>query len=68
LSREESEIRKVDEGADMQRGSSRGTGLSLPSLRKIGEFLANFLPLERSVDALKERTKSLEAEMQPLQW
>jgi predicted nuclease with TOPRIM domain len=39
----------------------------LPTFRKIGEFLANILTLERSVDALQDRTKSLEAEMQRLQ-
>jgi CII-binding regulator of phage lambda lysogenization HflD len=39
----------------------------LPSLRKLGKFLANVLTLERSVDALKDRAKSLEAEVQRLQ-
>jgi chaperonin cofactor prefoldin len=39
----------------------------LSSSRKLGEFLANVLTLERSVDALKERTKSLEAEVERLQ-
>ena len=39
----------------------------MPSFGKIGEFLANVLTLERSVDALKDRTKSLEAEVQRLQ-
>jgi chaperonin cofactor prefoldin len=59
LSNEKSELRKVDEG--------KGKGLSLPSLRKIGEFLANVLTLERSVDALKDRTQSLETEVQRFQ-
>jgi predicted RNase H-like nuclease (RuvC/YqgF family) len=36
-------------------------------LRKIGEFLVNVFTLERSVDTLKERSKSLEAEVQHLQ-
>lgn len=62
---QEPEIRKVGEGT--KRESSKGKGLSLPSLRKIGEFLANVLTLERSVDALKDRTRSLEAEVQRLQ-
>lgn len=65
MSSEEPEIRKVDEGTD--KAASKGKGLSLPSLRKIGEFLINVLTLERSVDALKDRTKSLEAEVQRLQ-
>ncbi len=59
LTNEKSELRKVDEG--------KGKGLSLPSLRKMGEFLANVLTLERSVDALKVRTQSLETEVQRLQ-
>jgi len=67
LSAEEPEIRNVDAGADLQRETSKSKGLSLPSLRKLGEFLANVLTLERSVDALKERTKSLEAEVERLQ-
>jgi chaperonin cofactor prefoldin len=67
LSSEEPEIRKADEGTYIQRGTSKSKGLSLPSLRKLGEFLANVLTLERSVDALKDRTKNLEAEMQRLQ-
>jgi chaperonin cofactor prefoldin len=67
LIREESETRKVDESADLQRETSKSKSLSLPSLRKFGEFLANVLTLERSVDALKDRTKSLEAEVQRLQ-
>jgi chaperonin cofactor prefoldin len=67
LIREESETRKVDESADLQRETSKSKSLSLPSLRKLGEFLANVLTLERSVDALKDRTKSLEAEVQRLQ-
>ena len=67
MSSEEPEIRKVDEGADLQRETSKSKGLSIPSFRKIGEFLANVLTLERSVDALKDRTKSLEAEVQRLQ-
>ena len=50
-----------------QRGISRGKGLTLPSLRKLGKFLANVLTLERSVDALKDRAKSLEPEVQRLQ-
>jgi hypothetical protein len=50
-----------------QRGISKGKGLTLPSLRKLGKFLANVLTLERSVDALKDRTKSLEAEVHRLQ-
>jgi ribosome-binding factor A len=50
-----------------QRGISKGKGLTLPSLRKLGKFLANVLTLERSVDALKDRAKSLEAEVQRLQ-
>ncbi|MGA7385383.1 MAG: hypothetical protein WBW81_12030 [Methylocella sp.] len=53
MSSEEPEIRKVDEGANKQRETSKSKGLSLPSLRKFGEFLANVLTLERSVDALK---------------
>jgi hypothetical protein len=44
------EIRKVGEGAKGE--TSKGKGLSLPTFRKIGEFLANVLTLERSVDAL----------------
>jgi hypothetical protein len=44
-----------------------GKGLTLPSLRKLGKFLANVLTLERSVDALKDRAKSLEPEVQRLQ-
>ncbi|MCI0467893.1 MAG: hypothetical protein L0Y57_12950 [Beijerinckiaceae bacterium] len=64
MTRQESEISEVGEGADTQRGTSKGKGPSLPSVRKIGEFLANVLTLERSVDALKDRTKSLEAEVQ----
>jgi chaperonin cofactor prefoldin len=64
---EEPELRKVDEGADKRNRTSKGKGLSLPTFRKIGEFLANVLTLERSVDALKDRTKSLEAEVQRLQ-
>jgi chaperonin cofactor prefoldin len=67
LIREESETRKVDESADLQRETSKSKSLSLPSLRKLGEFLANVWTLERSVDALKDRTKSLEAEVQRLQ-
>ena len=67
MSAEEPEIRNVDAGADLQRETSKSKGLSLPSLRKLGEFLANVLTLERSVDALKERTKSLEAEVERLQ-
>jgi hypothetical protein len=43
-----------------QRGISKGKGLTLPSLR-------NVLTLERSVDALKDRAKSLEPEVQRLQ-
>jgi hypothetical protein len=42
---------KVDEGTAER--ISKGKGLTLPSLRKLGEFLANVLTLERSVDALK---------------
>lgn len=64
---EEHEVGKTGEGADLRRETSKSKGLSLPSLRKIGEFLANVLTLERSVDALKDRTKSLEAEVQRLQ-
>lgn len=56
---EDSEIRKGDKGADVQQGK----GLSLPSLRKIDEFRADGLSPERSADALKERTKSLGAEV-----
>ena len=56
---------KVDEGTAER--ISKGKGLTLPSLRKLGEFLANVLTLERSVDALKDRAKSLEAEVQRLQ-
>jgi hypothetical protein len=67
LTKDESEIRKVEEGADIQRETSKSKGLTLPSLRKLGEFLANVLTLERSVDALKDRTKSLEAEVHRLQ-
>jgi len=67
LTKDESELRKVDEDADKRGGTSKGKGLSLPSFRKIGEFLANVLTLERSVDALKDRTKSLEAEVHRLQ-
>lgn len=58
---------EVDEGADLQREASKSKRLSLPSLRKLGEFLANVLTLERSVDALKDRIKSLEADLQRLQ-
>jgi chaperonin cofactor prefoldin len=65
LSSEEPENRKVVEDAD--RRINEGTGRALPSLRKIGEFLANVLTLERSVDALKDRTQSLETEVQRLQ-
>jgi chaperonin cofactor prefoldin len=67
LIREESETRKVDESADLQRETSKSKSLSLPSLRKLGEFLANVWTLERSVDALKDRTKSLEDKVQRLQ-
>ena len=67
MTKDESELRKVDEGADKRGGTSKGKGLSLPSFRKIGEFLANVLTLERSVDALKDRTKSLEAGVHRLQ-
>ncbi len=67
MTSEEPEIRKVDEGAELQREANKSKGLSLPSLRKLGEFLANVLTLERSVDALKDRTKSLEADVQRLQ-
>lgn len=67
MTSKEPEIRKIDEGADLRRETSKSKGLSLPSLRKIGEFLGNVLTLERSVDALKDRTKSLEAEVQRLQ-
>jgi chaperonin cofactor prefoldin len=67
LSSEEPEIRNVDEDANKQRETSKSKGLSLPSLRKLGEFLANVLTLERSVDALRDRTKSLEVEVQRLQ-
>lgn len=67
MTNEEPEIRKVDEGADLQREASKSKRLSLPSLRKLGEFLANVLTLERSVDALKDRIKSLEADLQRLQ-
>ncbi len=63
----EPKIRKVDEGANTQRETSKGKGLPLPSLRKIGEFLANVLAIERSVESLRDRTKSLEAEVQRLQ-
>jgi chaperonin cofactor prefoldin len=59
----EPEIWKVDEGANTQRETSK----LLPSLRKIGEFLGNVLAIERSVESLKDRTKSLEAEVQRLQ-
>jgi chaperonin cofactor prefoldin len=64
LNSEEPEVRKVVEDADQR--ISKGKGLALPSLRKIGEFLTNVLTLERSVDALKDRAKSLEAEVQRL--
>ena len=64
---EESEIRKGDESADKQRETSKSKSLTFPSLRKLGEFLSNVLTLERSVDALKDRTKSLEAEVHRLQ-
>ena len=57
--------RQVDEGTAER--ISKGKGLTLPSLRKLGKFLANVLTLERSVDALKDRAKSLEAEVQRLQ-
>jgi predicted RNase H-like nuclease (RuvC/YqgF family) len=67
LTKDELETRKVEEHADVRGPGSKGKGLSLPSLRKIGEFLANVLALERSVDALKDRTKNLEAEVQRLQ-
>jgi hypothetical protein len=67
LTKDESELRKAEEGASIQRETSKGKGLSLPSLRKIGEFLANVLAIERSVESLKDRTKSLEAEVQRLQ-
>jgi len=67
LTAQEPEIRKVDEGADRRQETSKEKGLSLPSLRKIGEFLANVLNLERSVDVLKDRTKNLEAEVHRLQ-
>jgi chaperonin cofactor prefoldin len=59
LTNERSELRKVDEG--------KGKSLSLPSLRKIGEFLANVLTPERSVDALKDRTQNLETGVRRLQ-
>jgi chaperonin cofactor prefoldin len=60
-------IQKILEGADILREIGKGKRQSLPSLRKIGEFLVNVLTLERSVDTLKDRTKSLEAEGQRLQ-
>ncbi len=66
MTKDEPETRKVEEQADVQKPASKGKGLSLPSLRKIGEFLANVLTIERSVDALKDRTKNLEAEVQRL--
>jgi chaperonin cofactor prefoldin len=44
-----------------------GKGLTLPSFRKLGKFLANVLTLKRLVDALKDRAKSLEPEVQRLQ-
>jgi chaperonin cofactor prefoldin len=65
VSSDEPEIRKVVDDADKR--IRQGKGLALPSLRKIGEFLINVLTLERSVDALKDRTQSLEAEVQRLQ-
>jgi hypothetical protein len=46
--------------------TSKSKSLTFPSLRKLGEFLANVLALERLVDALKDRTKSLEAEVHRL--
>lgn len=46
---------KVDEGTAER--ISKGKGLTLPTFRKIGEFLANVLTLERSVDALKDRQR-----------
>ena len=63
---EKSEVRKVDESAAKQRETSKSKSLTFPSLRKPGEFLANVLALERLVDALKDRTKSLEAEVHRL--
>lgn len=67
MTKEESESAKSTKGAEPQREPSKGKGLSLPSLRKLGEFLANVLTLERSVDALKDRTKALESEVRRLQ-
>ena len=67
MTEEEPKIRNAGGGGGKQGGTNRGKGLSLPSLQKIGEFLANVWTLERSVDTLKDRTKSLEAEVQRLQ-
>ncbi len=54
MTKEESELRKVGEGADKRGETSKGKGLTFPSLRKRGEFLANVLALERSVNALQD--------------
>jgi chaperonin cofactor prefoldin len=67
LTIEEPDVRKVDEDANTPRETSKVKGQSLPSLWKIGEFLVNVLTLERSVNTLKDRTKSLESEVQRLQ-
>jgi chaperonin cofactor prefoldin len=67
LTGEEPDIRKASEEANTQRAATKAKSLPLPSLRKIGEFLVNVLTLERSIEALKDRKKSLEAEVQRLQ-
>ena len=56
------ETGKQDHEASQPRGGQESDEWKFPSWRRIGDFVANILQFERSVDALKDENKRLREE------